>query len=301
MPAVLFEGGTFRAAFSSGVMDALLDAQIMFPYCIGVSAGSADAASYISRQRGRNIEILEKYRNDKRYLGKRNLWKEKSMFGIQFAFRDVPNIHVPFDMETFRKYEGQFLIVATDAQTGKPHYFTQEDVDEDYDVFHATCALPGIIPPATIGGRDYFDGGISDPIPIGKVLADGNDKVLIVLTRQKGYFKSCRKRDIMIARRMERRYPAAARCLVNRHRKYNHSVRVCERLEEQGKAVILRPDAALDSMEKDVKVLRRTWQNGYDKAMERIGQIRSLFTDGERTGCAHAPRTATAEQSAVLR
>ena len=111
MPAVLFEGGTFRPVFSCGVMDALLDEDIMFPYCIGVSAGCADAASYVSRQRGRNIKVLEKYRNDKRYMGKRNLFKEKSMFGIQFAFRDIPNIHVPFDMETFQNYDGKFIAV----------------------------------------------------------------------------------------------------------------------------------------------------------------------------------------------
>ena len=39
MPGVLFEGGSFRPIFSCGVMDALLDEDIMFPYCIGVSAG----------------------------------------------------------------------------------------------------------------------------------------------------------------------------------------------------------------------------------------------------------------------
>ena len=49
MPGVLFEGGSFRAIFSCGVMDALLDQDVMFPYCIGVSAGAADSASYISR------------------------------------------------------------------------------------------------------------------------------------------------------------------------------------------------------------------------------------------------------------
>ena len=37
MPGVLFEGGSFRAIFSCGVMDALLDQDVMFPYCIGVS------------------------------------------------------------------------------------------------------------------------------------------------------------------------------------------------------------------------------------------------------------------------
>ena len=36
MPGVLFEGGSFRPIFSCGVMDALLDEDIMFPYCIGL-------------------------------------------------------------------------------------------------------------------------------------------------------------------------------------------------------------------------------------------------------------------------
>lgn len=100
-------------------MDALLEQDVMFPYCIGVSAGAADAASYVSKQKGRNIRIFEKYRNDKRYIGKRNIWKERSVFGVQFVFRDIPNEIDPFDFKTFRQYDGRFLITATDARTGK--------------------------------------------------------------------------------------------------------------------------------------------------------------------------------------
>lgn len=277
MPGVLFEGGSFRAVFSCGVMDALLDQDIMFPYCIGVSAGSADSASYISRQRGRNIRVFEKFRNDKRYMGKRNLLHEKSMFGVRFVFRDVPNIHDPFDMETFQQYDGRYLIVATDAQTGKSHYFSKEDVDEDFDVFHATCALPVALPPATINGREYFDGGLSNPIPIDKMLQDGNDKMLIVLTRPKGYLKSCKRSDIVAARMIERKYPEIAREICNRYKKYNHSIKLCEKLEAEGRAVIIRPDGPLESFEKDVQVLHDTWQSGYDQAMEKMEQIRKLF------------------------
>lgn len=40
MPGIILEGGTFRPIFSAGVMDALLDEDIMFPYMIGVSAES---------------------------------------------------------------------------------------------------------------------------------------------------------------------------------------------------------------------------------------------------------------------
>ena len=79
MPGVLFEGGSFRAIFSCGVMDALLDQDVMFPYCIGVSAGAADSASYISRQKERNLNMLLRYRNDKRYMGLRNYFKKEHL------------------------------------------------------------------------------------------------------------------------------------------------------------------------------------------------------------------------------
>lgn len=277
MPGVLFEGGTFRAIFSCGVMDALLDEGIMFPYCIGVSAGSADSASYISKQRGRNLRILEQYRNDKRYLSKRNILKEKSMFGMQFVFRDIPNIHDPFDVKTFREYDGQYIIVTTDAQTGETVYFNQNDVDEDYDVIHATCALPLVIPPAVIDGREYYDGGLSNPIPIDKLLKDGNQKALIVLTRPKGYLKSCRKSDIVAARMIEKKYPEIAKAICNRYKKYNRSVKLCEKLEAEGKAVLIRPDGPLESLEKNVDTIRANWQEGYDKAMREMDRIRGLF------------------------
>lgn len=277
MPGILFEGGSFRPIFSCGVMDALLEEGIMFPYCIGVSAGAADAASYISKQKGRNIRILEKYRNDKRYLGKRNLLKDKSVFGVQFVFRDIPNEEDPFDMETFQCYEGDFVVTTTDAITGETRYFHKEDIDHEYNVFCATCALPLVLPPAVIDGREYFDGGLSNPIPIDKLLADGNEKALIVLTRTAQYRKECTRSDHIAAKAMHRKYPKIAEEILNRYEKYNASVRLCEKLEQEGKAVLIRPEEALDSYEKDVVRLRKTYESGYQMAMARMDEIKALF------------------------
>ena len=89
MNGLVLEGGTFRPIFSSGVMDALLTEDIMLPYCIGVSAGIADGVSYISKQKGRNLDIITKYRNDKRYMGPGNYRKQKSLFGL-----DLSLIHI---------------------------------------------------------------------------------------------------------------------------------------------------------------------------------------------------------------
>ena len=55
MGALILEGGTFRPIFSSGVMDALLDYEVDFPYVIGVSAGITDGFSYVSKQTSSQI------------------------------------------------------------------------------------------------------------------------------------------------------------------------------------------------------------------------------------------------------
>ena len=118
MPGLVLEGGTFRPIFSAGVMDALLDEDIMFPYVIGVSAGITNGTSYISRQRGRNLRILMSHRKDSRYIGMKNLLKERSIFGLDFVFDLLPNKLDPFDWDTYKRYKGTIRIGATNAQTG---------------------------------------------------------------------------------------------------------------------------------------------------------------------------------------
>ena len=51
---VIDVGGGFRDIYGAGVFDWCLDHDVNFDYCIGISAGSANLASYLARQRGRN-------------------------------------------------------------------------------------------------------------------------------------------------------------------------------------------------------------------------------------------------------
>lgn len=91
MKGLVLEGGTMRPIFSSGVMDALLTEDILLPYCIGVSAGIADGVSYISKQKGRNLDIVTKYRNDKRYMGAGN-YRDKRAFSDWILFSEKSRI-----------------------------------------------------------------------------------------------------------------------------------------------------------------------------------------------------------------
>lgn len=277
MPSLILEGGTFRPIFSAGVMDALLDNNIIFPYCIGVSAGITNGISYISQQKGRNLEVLTKYRNDKRYLGYRNFLKCKSIFGLDFLFDEIPNKLVPFDMDTYKKYTGKILIGVTNAKTGKTEYFDGKDLDDKATFLRATCALPIFFPAIKINNNEYYDGGLCDPIPIKKAISDGNEKHLIILTQPKGYKKNLSRKNIVVSKLLNRRYPNLKNAFLHRHESYNETVKFCEELEKQGKAIILRPEYKLESFEKDVNKLKDGYNHGYELATKHLTEIKSLF------------------------
>lgn len=278
MPSLILEGGTFRPIFSAGIMDALLDNDIIFPYCIGVSAGITNGYSYISKQKGRNLKLLA-YRNGKRYVNIKNFLKCKSLFGLDFVFDEIPNKLVPFDNETFLDYDGKVVVGVTNAKTGQVEYLDGKQIDKPWTILRATCAIPLIFPAIEFNGKKYYDGGVGDPIPIKKAVADGNEKHLIILTQPKGYVKEFDKKSIFLLNLFKKKFGALKDHALNRHTRYNESVKYCEQLEREGKALILRPapDQAINSFEKDVNILREAYENGYKLAIENLDKIKSLF------------------------
>lgn len=279
MASLILEGGTFRPIFSAGVMDALLENNIFFPYCIGVSAGITNGFSYFSSQKGRNLEILEKYRNDKRYLGFRNFFKCKSLFGLDFVFDEIPNKLSPYNIDALTNYKGRVLVGVTNALTGKTEYLDGKKIDNKNTMLRATCAIPLFFPAIKINEGYYYDGGLLDPIPIKKAIEDGNDKHLIILTRPKSYRKKLGKGNIVAAKIVSRKYPKLKDSFLTRHKLYNETVKFCEELEKQGKAIIIRPreDQAIESFEKDIEKLKKGYKDGYNMALERIDEIKSLL------------------------
>ena len=277
MPSLILEGGTFRPIFSAGIMDALLEQELMFPYCIGVSAGISNGFSYISKQKRRNLDIAEKFRHDNRYMGYRNFLRHRSLFGLDFIFGEIPSKLVPFNLEAFQSYTGQLLVGVTNAHTGLPEYINGMDIDENWTMLRATCAIPLFFPAIELNGSKYYDGGLCDPIPVRKAINDGNDKHLIILTQPEGYVKQLGKQNAIVGKLLKRSYPNLEKVLLTRHEVYNETLAFCEQLEKDGQAIILRPQFSLDSFEKDVSKLKDNYQHGYDLAMDKMKDIEKLF------------------------
>ena len=160
-----------RGQYASGVMDYFLQTGIRFPYVIGVSAGISNAASYVSGQFERNREIFTRFAGDPRYFSWRNWPHQGNPFGMDFIYHEIPK-HIPFDFEAFETAPVRFRVGVTDCETGQAEYLDKEDAPL-LEALLASSSLPLVGRMATVNGRLFLDGGISDPIPFRQAAADG--------------------------------------------------------------------------------------------------------------------------------
>lgn len=275
--SLILEGGTFRTLFSGGVLDAFLDHQIMMPYIVGISAGAINASAYVSQQKERMVYTLLNYRHDKRYMGMRNFFTERSLFGLEFGYDTIPNELYPFDWDTYQQYNGQLLFGVTNAHTGQVEYKDALEMDRKCMMLRATCAIPVLFPEIKLDGIPYYDGGLAEPIPIHHTVDEGFKKHVIILTRPKGYRKKLDCQSKIAMKLLKKRYPAIVKSMETRVDHYNESLDYCEQLEAEGKAFIFRPTTALHSFEKDLNQIRTNYQMGYEQAAEQMTELRTFL------------------------
>lgn len=275
---LVLEGGGFRGLYTVGVLDALEEGNIRFPYVIGVSAGACNGLSYVSGQTGRGYRINTAYTRDKRYCGLYPLLKEKSMFGMNYIFDTIPHELDPFDYDAFQAAAAEYVVGVTDVETGEPAYFGKEHLDHDCTVVRASSAIPCFSPMVEYCGRKYLDGGTSDPIPLQKAAEDGCQRAVVVLTRPRDYVKPPEKLR-WYYKRAFRRYPAMIRLLDRRHEIYAEEQALVARWEKDGRAVVIAPKTALEvrRFEKDMGKLEAAYRRGKCEAREKIPEIRRLL------------------------
>ena len=171
MIGVIDVGGGMRGIYGAGVFDYCMDQGISFDACFGVSAGAANISSYVAHQRGRNYRYYSEYAFRKEYMGWENFVRTRSYINLNYIYGTLSNSdgEYPLDYPNMLSSGKQMQIVTTDARTGRPYYFSLEDMQQDkYDPIKASSCVPVVNRPYTINGIPYYDGGISDPIPVNR-------------------------------------------------------------------------------------------------------------------------------------
>ena len=263
-------GGGLRGVDAAGVFDSCLDAGVRFDLCIGVSAGSANLASYVAGQRGRNYWFYTSYPFRKEYMSLRNFLTKRSYLDLDYVYGtlSVSGGENPFDYRRFWASPAEYVVVAANAETGEVKYFTKRDMRaEDYSVLKASSAIPFVCHPYEVDGVPYYDGALGDPVPVDKAFALGCDRVVLVLTRPRDYLRTP-ERDEKLAARIRRQYPLAAEKLCRRAQNYNEAVARAKTYEAEGRVRIVAPDdtCGVSTLTKDKSALRRLYVKGYQDA-----------------------------------
>ena len=278
---IVLEGGAVRTIYSTGVCDALLTRNLLTDYVVGVSAGIAYGVSYVSRQPRRNLEIMVRYINDRRYMGAGNLLRRdnRAYFGLDFVFATIPNQLVPFDYDAFAAYPGEVEAVVTNLDTGEPEYFPVPRRDDKFEILRASCALPFLFPVFDIGGKPCMDGGAADAIPFERALAKGCGRLIVVLTRERDYLRQPEKLQPLIDL-MYRRYPKFCDTMRRRADAYNESRRKLFQLEREGRAMLFAPTSTrgFRRTERDVEKIRALWKDGYQQGLARLEEAEAFLS-----------------------
>lgn len=268
-------GGGLRGIYAAGVFDYCMEKGINFDLCIGVSAGSANVASYLSGQRERNKQFYCEYAFRKQYMSIGNFLRTGSYIDMDYVYGTLCNTggENPYDYAAFEKTDNELYVVATNAVTGEAKYFDRSDISLDnYQVLMASSSIPGVNKPYVIGGVPYFDGALGDPVPVKKAFDEGCDRVVLILTKPVGIPRTAGK-DPGLARMIRRKYPKSAEMLSGRAERYNSSVELAKQYEKEGKVCIISPEntEGVTTLSRDIESLERLYQRGMRDA-EKIRQ-----------------------------
>ncbi len=278
---LVLEGGGMRGIYSSGVLDCLLNNNIIIDNVYAVSAGAANAMSYKSNQPRRNFKIITTFCNDNRYLDPWGAFTE-NLFKMDFAFHVIPREYYPFDNETFKASPMNLIAVTTNCITGKPAYYPVKDIDTDYVYVMASCSLPLVCKSVIVDGIPHMDGGISDPIPLRYSINKGNNKNIVVLTRPEGYRKiKSDKASSAIGRIKYKHFPNLLHTAARRDEVYNAQLKLVKQKEESGEVLVLRPknDCGVERTERNPIKLMELYRMGYLDCMNALSEIRGFVEE----------------------
>lgn len=264
--ALAMEGGSLRCLFTCGVTDVMLENGIDMSYLLGVSAGSLNAVNYAAGQPGRTRDVNLSFVGDKRYMGMDSLLRHHMIFNFDFLFDDVSDIYLPLNREAFMDPCHRLVCVATNVKTGKPEYFERIPGDESiYNALKAGCSMPLLSKMVEVKGGKYLDGGLSLAVPYRKPIDEGYEKVVVVLTRHKG-FRKMPTPNYMKKLYMTRyaKYPRLVKSLIDTPRMYGREMREIDKLESEGRIFVIRPEKpiTISRVEKDRGKLRELYRQG---------------------------------------
>lgn len=267
---LLIEGGAMRSIFAAGALDCFMEKKLEIPKVFTVSAGAYAGMNYISKQKGRIIKTnIDSFRKkEHRYIGLKTLLKTGSFFDMDLLFDKFPNETVPFDYDSFFSSDQKMIMSTANCETGEAIYYDKyKSGDELMQVCRASNSLPLLSPVVMIDDIPMLDGGMIDALPVEKALEEGVEKLIVILTRTKEYRKKDKSLYMFFIEHFYKCFPNFVEVVKGRAARYNRALDEIEKMEEDGKAFVIRPKRKpVDNKETNPDKLLTCYTQGYEMA-----------------------------------
>lgn len=177
-------GGGPLGAVQVGFLHALFEHGVVPDVMVGVSVGALNAVALADDPSPAGVEALQslwlRMRRDDLFPGGRLVWawhavtRGSSLYS-NAGLRRVIDHHLSASL--FEELMIPAHVVATDLRTGDEAWFSQGPITE---ALLASAAMPGVLPPVTIGGVTYVDGGVVNNVPVSRAVALGARHVYVL-------------------------------------------------------------------------------------------------------------------------
>ena len=179
---VLSGGGTLGAA-QAGMLEALLERDVVPDVLVGTSIGAANAAFLAADptlSRARELSQLWRSLKSREIFPLGPIRTLRALRAGGSLFTTGPLRRLIERHSTYSNSEEARVvlrIIATDFADGTEVVFDSGSVA---DAVLASTALPGVFPPHQLSDRMYLDGGLVDHVPLAPAIAMGADTIYVL-------------------------------------------------------------------------------------------------------------------------
>lgn len=290
--ALVFEGGGYRASYTAGIADVLLEQELYFPFVCGISAGASNTVNYLARDRRRVKWAFVNLAGDRRAGGMGSALRGNGYINADYIYEGLLDQGpAPLDFATLKANPAHLAMQAFERDTGLTHVWDSSDmVDADALMkrVRASSTLPWLMHPIELDGQVMLDGGLGKGAGIPLWLAEraGFDKFVFLATRPAGWRRQpltgAMRRTVMA---LTEDLPYVREALLTRHDRYNSEMDRIERLERDGRCLVVRPDEMpVESTTFDVDLLERTFRMGRAHALRDLPLWRDFLFGGTASG-----------------
>ena len=277
---LVLEGGGMRGAFSAGVVNCLLDNNIIFNHCYGISSGGLYACLYATN----HYELIKKaateIASDKRNVGLYPLLFERQLVAYDLLY-DKQLVENGYHPKQLLETNVNVNVGIYDLFQQKSIFINNQVLSNNIAWIKAACALPIFSRFIKIDNKLYTDAGITTMIPVQKALDDGCEKLLIVTTKDPQFVrKPMKKSSLWILKNLiYRKYEQLNKDLANRHLAYNQQMEQVRNLVTKEIAINLFPqsDCGVSRYKGNIDNLTKLYQHGYDTCLESLVKIVDFF------------------------